>query len=1018
MRRTLFILLASLLVLSCGRDPGEAAVERDWTRDAVVYELNTRQATAEGTFAAAQRKLPELKELGVDVVWLMPVYPIGEKGRKGTLGSYYAIKDYCDINPEFGTLEDFDDFVDAAHDLGLKVIIDWVANHTSPDHPWVTGKPADWYVRDAEGNTIVEYDWTDIAKLNYESKEMRAEMEKSMRFWLDRGIDGFRCDVAYQVPQDFWADVFSKFRSEYSRRLYFLAEGEEPWLHEAGFDATYAWKLHHLLNDIAQGKAGADSLVRYVEWNATAYPSGSHRLTFVTNHDENSWSGTEYERMGDAWKAMAVLCWTLPNSQPLIYTGQEVGYNHRFEFFEKDPMPDWHHNATTDFYTYLNEVKHAHPALDSDNPSFEVLSCTDSALVFKRALDQDSVIVSVQLQAPWNWSITVPESRVSHVEPPSWWVGMKTPLQLMIHGDGIAGYDVRIEGEGVGVKEIHKADSPDYLFVDVAVSASAKPGEYGIIFTKDGSSFRYPYRIAAREEGSAERGSFTTSDLIYLICPDRFANADKGNDNTDDTAEKADRSEPFGRHGGDLQGIIDHLDYVSDLGATAVWCTPLLVDDQSEGSYHGYACGDYYRIDPRFGSNSQYREYVAKAHEKGLKVIMDIVTNHCGTGHWWMNNLPFKDWIHQFPEYTGSNIAFSTAMDPNASQYDANLQVSGWFVPSMPDMNLDNPFMLKYFQQWAIWWTEFSGQDGLRVDTYPYNEKVPMSKWCEAVMNEYPNFNIVGECWDSNIDQLAYWQGGNANRDGFDSHLPSIMDFPLQEAINAALCEDEPQWGQGMVRVYSALSHDATYNDVSKMLIFLSNHDHYRVADAWRQNPDKLKIAYTLLATVRGIPQIFYGDEMGFATGKTYKSDGELRMDFPGGWEGDKVDLFTEEGRASATVTVGGKTIPQGQLAELHDYAKTLFQWRKTKDVIHTGRTMHFLGRDNTYAFFRYNDTDKVFVYVNNSPEPKTIPWSHYSEIASDLTTGRNVLTGAPVQLSDSTIVPPSTALVVEYTLK
>ncbi len=342
----------------------------------------------------------------------------------------------------------------------------------------------------------------------------------------------------------------------------------------------------------------------------------------------------------------------------------------------------------------------------------------------------------------------------------------------------------------------------------------------------------------------------------------------------------------------------------------------------------------------------------------------------------------------------------------------------GWFVPSMPDMNLDNPFMLKYFQQWAIWWTEFSGQDGLRVDTYPYNEKVPMSKWCEAVMNEYPNFNIVGECWDSNIDQLAYWQGGNANRDGFDSHLPSIMDFPLQEAINAALCEDEPQWGQGMVRVYSALSHDATYNDVSKMLIFLSNHDHYRVADAWRQNPDKLKIAYTLLATVRGIPQIFYGDEMGFATGKTYKSDGELRMDFPGGWEGDKVDLFTEEGRASATVTVGGKTIPQGQLAELHDYAKTLFQWRKTKDVIHTGRTMHFLGRDNTYAFFRYNDTDKVFVYVNNSLEPKTIPWSHYSEIASDLTTGRNVLTGAPVQISDSTIVPPSTALVVEYSLK
>ena len=1017
MRRTLSILLAALVVFSCGKK-AEVAPERDWTRGAVVYELNVRQATAEGTLSAAAKKLPDLKELGVDVVWLMPVYPIGEKGRKGTLGSYYAIKDYRDINPEFGTLQDFDDFVSEAHALGLKVIIDWVANHTSPDHPWVTQKPADWYVRDAEGNTVVEYDWTDIAKLNYGSKEMRAEMEDCMRFWLERGIDGFRCDVAYQVPQDFWTEAFSKFRSEYSRRLYFLAEGEEAWLHEAGFDATYAWKLHHLLNDIAQGKAGADSLVRYVEWNAGAYPSDAYRLSFTSNHDENSWSGTEYERMGDAWKAMAVLCWTLPNSQPLIYTGQEVGYNHRFEFFEKDPMPAWSHNATTDFYTYLNDLKHRHPALSADNPDFEVVSCTDSNLVFKRRLDQDSVLVDVGLKAPWKWSIIVPESRVSKIEPPCWWVGMKTPLQLMIHGEAIADYDVRIEGDGVRVKEVHKADSPNYLFVDVEIGAGAKPGDYGIIFTKDGKSFRVPYNIAAREEGSAARGSFTTADLIYLICPDRFANADKGNDSTDDTAEKADRSEPFGRHGGDLQGIIDHLDYIADLGATAVWCTPLLVDDQPQESYHGYACGDYYRIDPRFGSNSQYKEYVAKAHSKGLKVIMDIVTNHCGTGHWWMEDLPFDDWIHKFPEYTGSNIAFSTAVDPNASKYDTNLQVSGWFVPSMPDMNLDNPFLLKYFQQWAIWWTEYSGQDGLRVDTYPYNEKEPMSRWCEAVLNEYPGLNIVGECWDTNVDQLAYWQGGKANRDGFDSHLPSIMDFPLQEAVNAALAEDNPQWGQGMVRVYSALSHDATYSDVSKMLIFLSNHDHYRVADAWRQNPDKMKIAYTLLATVRGIPQIFYGDEMGFATGKDYKSDGELRMDFPGGWEGDKVDLFSEEGRSSAVVSVGGKAIPAGQLAELHDYAKTLFQWRKGKEVIHNGRTMHFIGRDNTYAFFRYNDTDKVFVYVNNSLEPKTIPWSHYAEIASDLKTGRNVLTGEPVHLSDSTIVPPSTALVVEYSLK
>ena len=1008
MRRLLSLSLLLAAIVSCGVKGGgdKTEGERDWTANAVVYELNIRQATAEGTLAAAEAKLPELKDLGVDVVWLMPLYPIGVEGRKGTLGSYYAIKDYCDVNPEFGTLADFDHFVAAAHDLGLKVIIDWVANHTSPDHPWVTRKDPSWYVRDAEGKTVVEYDWTDIAKLNYGNADMRAEMEKSMRFWMDRGIDGFRCDVAPQVPADFWAPVFSKFRNEYSRRLFFLAEGEEAWLNEAGFDCTYAWRLHHLLNDIAQGKADADSLLAYIEWNKEEFgPStGSgtlpHRLTFTSNHDENSWSGTEFERMGDAWKAMTVLCWTLPGSQPLLYTGQEVGMNHRFEFFEKDPMPDWHHNAATDFYSYLNSVKKAHPALDSGNDGFEVVSKTDSSLTFRRFLEDDEVLVDVLLTSPWTWSITTAESRVARVEPPSWWIGMKTGLQLMIHGEDISSWDLSIEGKGLSITKIHKADSPNYLFADIKIDPSAKPGTYDLVFTKDGETFRRPYEILAREAGSADRTSFTTSDFIYLINPDRFANADPGNDSTDDTFEKANRNRASGRHGGDLQGIIDHLDYIADLGATAIWCTPLLMDNQRGGSYHGYACGDYYRIDPRFGSNAQYKEYVGKAHEKGLKVIMDIVTNHCGTEHWWMKDLPFKDWIHQFPEYTNTHYVFSTAIDPYASRYDTDQLVSGWFVPSMPDMNLDNPFMLKYFQQWAIWWTEFSGQDGMRVDTYPYNEKDPMSEWCEAVLNEYPNFNIVGECWDSSFDQLAYWQGGAANADGFDSRLPSIMDFPLQEAIGAALSENGR--GQGMYRVYNALAHDATYHDVSKMLIFLSNHDHRRIADEWGQDPDKMKIGYTLLATVRGIPQLFYGDEMMFATGKDYKSDPELRMDFPGGWAGDEKDLVSEEDRT-------------GIEAELHDYVKNLFQWRKGKDVIHNGRTMHFMTRDNTYAFFRYNDAEKVFVYVNNNPAGVTVPWSHYAEIASDLGEGRNVLTGEKVTVTDSTVVPACSTLVVEY---
>ena len=613
-------------------------------------------------------------------------------------------------------------------------------------------------------------------------------------------------------------------------------------------------------------------------------------------------------------------------------------------------------------------------------------------------------------------SVSDAGSRIERVEPLSWWTEMKTPLQLLVKGEDISSWDVSIEGgKGVEVSAVHKADSPDYLFVDVKISGNAGPGTYYIVFRNGSETFKYPYEIAARQEGSAARKSFTTADMIYLIMPDRFANGDPTNDATEDTAEKPDRKEFFGRHGGDIQGIIDHLDYIAGLGATAIWNTPLLLDNEPEGSYHGYACADYYHVDPRFGSNGLYREFVGKAHEKGLKVIMDIVTNHCGTAHWWMQDLPFKDWIHVFPEYTGTNVCFSTNMDPNASQYDLNLQESGWFVPSMPDMNLNNPYVLNYFKQWAVWWIEYSGLDGFRVDTYPYNEKEPMSEWCAAILNEYPDFNIVGECWTSSIPQLAYWQGGNANKDGFDSHLPSIMDFPLQEAIWKGVPTDSQAWGEGMTKVYDCLSHDFVYHDLSKMMIFPGNHDTDRIGDVLKHNADRHRIVMAMMATMRGIPQIFYGDEMMFVSKDRSQGHGGLRVDFPGGWQGDEVNLFTEEGRASAAVNTDGKPVAKGFAADMHDYTQKLFQWRKDKKVIHDGKTMHFLTRDNTYAYFRYDDTDAVFVYINNSRGKKNIPWSHYAEIAEGLHDGRNVITGESVQVSDSTVVGPRQVLVVEY---
>ena len=609
--------------------------------------------------------------------------------------------------------------------------------------------------------------------------------------------------------------------------------------------------------------------------------------------------------------------------------------------------------------------------------------------------------------------------QVTRVEPLSWWTGMKMPLQLMIQGQDISLYDVAVEGgKGVEVEKVNKADSPNYLFVDVKIAADAQPGTYYIVFSKDGQSFKYPYEIAARREGSAERTSFTTADMIYLIMPDRFANGDPSNDSVEGMPDKADRSKPFSRHGGDIQGIIDHLDYISELGATAIWCTPLIEDNLPVTTYHGYACTDYYHIDARFGSNDLFREYVSKAHEKDLKIIMDIVPNHAGSGHWWMADVPFKDWYHVFDTYTGSNIVFSTNMDPNASKKDLYIQESGWFDVSMVDMNLDNPYLLKYFQQWAIWWIEWADLDGFRVDTYPYNEKDPMSEWCAAVMNEYPNFNIVGECWTASIPQLAYWQGGNENKDGFDSNLKSIMDFPLHDAMRLGLNEDNPGWGEGILRVYDILSHDFVYHDLSNMMIFPGNHDTARLGDALRKNPNRVKIVMAMMATMRGYPQIFAGDELMFVSNNLHDAGdhGGLRVDFPGGWEGDDMNLFTAEGRAKAAKNTDGLAVPKGQAADLFDFTSHLFQWRKTKDVIHNGKTMHFMTRDNTYAYFRYDEDDMVFVYINNSLEPKNIPWSYYKEINEGLKGGVNVMTGEPCEVSDATVVAPQSVLIVEYT--
>ena len=578
---------------------------------------------------------------------------------------------------------------------------------------------------------------------------------------------------------------------------------------------------------------------------------------------------------------------------------------------------------------------------------------------------------------------------------------MHMPLTLLFHGEDLADAQVSIQqlvkgkvmrGEclGLTVKSQHNAESPNYLFVDMDVKQA---GTYRITLKKGKKSASYDYVINERRKGSRDRQSFDASDVVYLIMSDRFVDGDESNNSTADTREKADKKNVNGRWGGDIQGIINSFDHITKLGCTAIWPTPMLGDDEEAWSYHGYACSDYYHIDPRYGSNELYAEMVQQAHKKRLKILMDMVPNHCGAAHWWMKDLPYQNWINQFPEFTNTNNVFTANYDINASEYDRLLSNRGWFDHPMPDMNLENPDLLKYFQQWAIWWIEFADLDGLRVDTYPYIEKIPGSKWLAAIREEYPNINIVGECWTRPAPAVAYWQSGTKNFDGFDSNLPTVMDFPVEEAIRQALENDGEGWGNGLTRVYDAMTMDYMYADVNKLLTFLGNHDMARITDVVKdKDPRRVQLAYVLLATMRGIPQVLYGDEYAMTSkGEDVSNHSYLRAPLPQG------DAVTKD------------------MQEMFDFQSRLFNWRREEKVLHYGKTMHFLARNNTYAFFRYNDEEAVFVFANASEEPQIVPVKTYQEILKHYyPEGYNPMTGEKVNLSEELKVEGLGTLIVK----
>ena len=554
---------------------------------------------------------------------------------------------------------------------------------------------------------------------------------------------------------------------------------------------------------------------------------------------------------------------------------------------------------------------------------------------------------------------------------------------------------------------MHLSESDELFdYYSVRLEVSESPLRYYFMFIAGGKKYRYTRRgirntIRPGDWWHVVPGfhppEWAAGAVMYQIFVDRFSNGDPTNDNTDNTVEKAAPNEWFGRHGGDLKGIIDHLDAIKALGATAVWSTPLLLDNEPTQSYHGYACADYYHIDPRYGSNELYRTFVNTAHNKGLKVIMDIVPNHCGSAHWWMNDLPYHDWIHQYPTFTRSNWQFSTAADPHASEADFLGMNSGWFDTSMPDMNLDNPDVLKYFQQWAIWWIEAMDIDGLRVDTYPYNEKVPISEWTKAVRNEYPGINIVGECWTRPTSQVAYWQADARNPDGYNSNLPCVMDFPLQEAMCAALSNNGEGWGNGLLKCYEVVAEDFLYAHPDNLLIFDSNHDTPRVRDMLLDKSfERNKLIVALLATMRGIPQLTYGEEYGLVSlnPEDINNHGALRVNHP--WFDGTPNGLTKEQE------------------DLYAYYAKLLNWRRTNKTIHEGKLMHFLSRDNTYAYVRYTDKEAVLVYLNAGSEPRQMPVAQYHEVLMNYSKqGTDIVSGKSIDLNQRITVEPLTAMIL-----
>lgn len=587
------------------------------------------------------------------------------------------------------------------------------------------------------------------------------------------------------------------------------------------------------------------------------------------------------------------------------------------------------------------------------------------------------------------------------IEPPFWWSGMNSPkLQLMVHGDNIRDAVPSIDYAGVTIDSIARLDSKNYQFLYLNVSPQAQPGTMTIVFKNGKKSVRVPYELKKRDGIMPD--AFSSEDVLYLIMPDRFADGNSDNNTLKELnfPVSVDRNDPNARHGGDLKGIENNLDYIESLGVTAIWLNPVLENDMPGGAYHGYATTDYYRVDPRFGTNDEYRNLIAESHKRGIKVVMDMIFNHSGSSHPWIDDLPSKDWLNYPDGDKLTNFRLSTINDPYASDYDRTRSVKGWFVPSMPDLNQENPHMMRYLIQNSIWWIEYSKIDGIRMDTYPYADMAPMAQWIADVQKEYPGYNIVGEAWYGDVAGTAYWQrGSRLNKQG-DPNLPTVMDFPTMIIATQAFHENTLEYGQGLNKIYNRLSLDYLYENPKNVLTFLDNHDTDRFLLTEPQNLGSWKQGVAFLLTTRGIPQIYYGTEL-LMHGDKKKTDGDVRKDVPGGFPGDTINAFSKEGRTALQ-------------NEAIDFLSKVATWRKGNKVISEGTLKHFMPENGMYVYERRLGDKRAVVIMNGTDRQLSVDMSIYKEILPTGSTLKDVITGDEFTITPEIHFAPRALYILE----